>query len=134
LICFGFGFDSQEMNNSWSNIRDATECSNKKIQFFFDESLDRKMRVKARECDLVVLGQHLSQRQCQSTRSQHGSGVIEWSSSGIAQTTQSQGEVKTPVRTSMITRLKTCHPAAIILPYKGNPPINRGTTPFCKFP
>jgi len=36
---------------------------------FFDESLDRKMGVKARECDLVVFGQHLSQRQCQTTRS-----------------------------------------------------------------
>jgi len=77
------------MNNRWSNSRDAIECSNKKIQFF-DESLDRKMRVKARECDLVVLGQHLSQRQCQTTRSQPGSGVIEWSPCGIAQITLSQ--------------------------------------------
>jgi len=122
------------MNNCWSNCRDATECSNKKKSIFFDESLDRKMRVKAREYDLVVLGQYLSQRQCQTTRSQHGSGVIEWSPSGIAQTAQSQGEVKTPDRTSMITRLKTCHPAATTLPHQGNPPINRGTTPFRKFP
>jgi len=58
FCCFGFVFDSQEMNNSWSNNRDATECSNKKFQIF-DESLYRKTRVKARECDLVVLGQHL---------------------------------------------------------------------------
>ncbi|KAG7648633.1 Aspartic peptidase domain superfamily [Arabidopsis thaliana x Arabidopsis arenosa] len=78
-----------EMNKRWSNSRDAIECSNKKIQFF-DESLDRKMRVKARECDLVVLGQHLSQRQCQTTRSQPGSGLMEWSPSGIAQITLSQ--------------------------------------------
>ena len=61
LICFGFVFDSQEMNNSWGNNRDATECSNKTFQIL-DELLYRKTRVKARECDLVVLGQHLSQR------------------------------------------------------------------------
>jgi len=82
----------------------------------------------------VVLGQHLSQRQCQTTRSQHGSGVIEWSPSGIAQTTQSQGEVKMPDRTSMTTRLKTCHPAATTFSHQGNSPINKGITPFCKFP
>jgi hypothetical protein len=133
LICFGFGFDSQEMNNSWSNSRDATGVQIKKINFFY-ELLDRMMRVKARECDLLVLGQHLSQQKCQTTRSQHGSGVIEWSLSGIAQTTQSQGEVKMPDRTSMTTRLKTCHPAATTFSHQGNPPINKGTTPFHKFP